>query len=122
MSKKIDNFEDAKIVLKNTSKSDFFKHRLRVNKLRGLFATVISAAAAATVGLVSGNPVLGMILFPLNEIVIAPVFFPYFLLKKSAKLSQDEEYLNSLGENKVIDIANRQIEASEEYEKNKKSR
>lgn len=122
MTEKVDNFEDAKIVIKNAPKSDFFKHRLKVTKLRGLFSTAISAVAAATVGLISGNPALGMILFPLNQLVLMPAFFPYIALKYSQKLAKNDDYLNSLDEKKVIDIANGHIEQSNEYEEKEKEK
>lgn len=122
MNEKVDNFEDAKIVIKNAPESNYFKHRLKVTKLRGLFSTAISAVAATTAGLISGNPALGMIIFPLSQMVLMPAFFPYIALKNSQKLAKNDDYLNSLDEKKVIDIANGHIEQSNEYEEKEKEK
>ena len=119
MMNKVDNFEDAKIVLKNAPESEFFKYRVRATKLRALFAAVIAAGAAAIVGIVTNNPILGIALFPLNEGVLLPSLFPYIALRKAKKLAQDENYLNTLDEQLVIDTANKHIEQANDYEERK---
>lgn len=119
MMNKVDNFEDAKIVIKNAPESEFFKHRVRMTKLRALFAGVVAAAGATIVGLVSNNPVLGMVVFPLNEMVLLPSIYPYLILKKAKKLSKDDNYLNTFSEQELIKMANDHIDDVNEYEENK---
>ena len=116
--KKIDDYVEAKRVIKEGVDGDLYKNRLKVSKLRALLVATLGVAAAAAIGYASGEPLVAIGVLPLSEGLVAPLIVPYFIHKSVRKKVKNGSYFDELSESKVIDIANNHLEEEEEYLKN----
>ena len=92
MLEKPTNYEEAKIILKKMPTDDMQQSKLKTAKLRSMFIVGLGAAAAATVGIVSQDPALGVIAFPNAMLLAAPFTLPYFLRKYTLNRIDNGEY------------------------------
>ena len=113
--KKIDDYVEAKRVIKEGVDGDLYKNRLKVSKLRALLVSTLGVAAAAAIGYASGEPLVSIGVLPLTEGLVAPLIVPYFIHKSVRKKVKDGSYFDQFSESKVIDIANNHLEEEEEY-------
>ena len=121
MMNRVDNFEDAKTVIKNAPDCEYFKFRIKVTRFKAILVGGIAAVLAAVIGIVSNNLIKGIIIFICNEIIVFPfAVLPYIILKKATKYARDDDYLNKkFDEQELIDIANEHIDQVNEYEMKK---
>ena len=115
--KKIDDYVEAKRVIKEGVDGDLYKNRLKASKLRALLVSTLGVAAAAAIGYASGEPLVSIGVLPLTEGLVAPLIVPYFIHKSVRKKVKDGSYFDQFSESKVIDIANNHLQELEEYNK-----
>lgn len=119
MLEKPTNYEEAKIILKKMPTDDMQQSKLKTAKLRSMFIVGLGAAAAATVGIVSQDPALGVIAFPNAMLLAAPFTLPYFLRKYTLNRIDNGEYFQDKTEDQIIDAAKDYVEQYNKFEERK---
>lgn len=114
--KKVDDYVEAKLVIIDGVDSKYYKNMLRVSRLRALFAATIGAAAAAAVGIISGDPILSVGAFPIAESLAMPLMVPYFINSSVRRKVLNGSYFDDKSEREIISIANEHINEVNQFE------
>lgn len=116
MLNKTNNYEEAKIILQNSINDDNFKNKIKIARLRALFATGIATVAATAVGITSGDYTLGIAAFPTIEGLLLPVLIPYILLSTTKRRIKHGSYFEDNSMGKIISTANKYVDEYNEFE------
>ena len=114
--KKPQTYEEAKIFMQEAIDNDHEKHKLKVAKLKAMFAAGIGISAAVTAGVITQDPTLSALSFAAAIMVTSPVTLQYFIRKRVSDKIHSGEYFNSRSEQEIITLANQYIDAYNDLE------
>lgn len=122
MKEKVDNYIEARYVIMDGVDSKFYKNRLKITRLRALFAATVAAAAAAAIGIFGNNPMLTIGALPVAECLVMPLIAPYIINSTVRRQVHNESYFNDKSAEEIINIANEHIREENEFEEKQQER
>ena len=114
--KKPQTYEEAKKFMQEAIDNDHEKHKLKVAKLKAMFAVGIGISAAVTAGGVTQDSTLSVLSIPAALMVTSPITLQYFIRKRVSDEIHSGEYFRSRSEQKIITLANQYIDAYNDLE------
>ncbi len=116
MLEKPRNYEEAKIVIKNSINDDLQKYNKSWNKKRSIVITSICAAVAVAIGAAKGVSV-GLASVPFLGVVSLSSLAPFIIRKNVDKEIQSGAYFKDKSEEDIIKIASAYVDQYNDFEK-----
>ncbi len=114
-----ENYEEAKIIIKNSVGSEVEKAYLKKQKLKAIFVTALSFGATAAIGIITKLPLNVLVTLPIAAAFSLHQFLPILFQKKVDKRIENGDYFKKKTEEQVIDIAKKVVNEANEFERNK---
>ena len=108
------NYEEAKIIIKNSVGGPVSEHTKKLNILRSTFITLLGIGAAVTLGIVKKDMAFTAASLPFFGAISATSFYPLFFKMKVDKSIKNETYFEGKSEEQIINIARAHVD---EYNK-----
>ena len=106
MINKATNYEEAKVIIKNSVNSDLHKKNLKTMKLRATFIAALGTSAAVAAGLLTQTPTLSFLIMPSVAILDSPFLLGVFAHKRAMKRIENGSYFQDKSQEEIIRIAN----------------
>ena len=116
MTEQVKNYEEAKVIIKNSINDDFSKSQHKAAKLRMLFGSVVSLGAIVGAGLATGSALVAGALVPVCGLINLPFIVTLLLQNKTKKEIQNGTYIERLSEEEAINIANKYSSEKEAFD------
>ena len=111
-----DDYEEAKVIIKNSIDDDFAKKVNKAAKLRAIFGSVAGIGAVVAAGLVTQNPVFTATMVPICGRASIPFLVPFFSQKSGKKKVESGEFFREHSKEDIINRANSYADQYNEFE------
>lgn len=119
MLKKPKNYEEAKLILKNSATDDYQKKILKVTRLRTIIMSALAAAGLTTLQISFNNPALTAVCVPAAILSLLPHMIPYFLQKKLIRELKSGRFFEDRTDDEIIKIAEDYTDSYNQFEDNR---
>ena len=114
------SYEEAKIILEGSVKSDYFQKQKRLSGLKNLFLTGCAIGAAIGVGVVKNDALLGALTLPNLILLESPLLLPYFLRVSTERKILNGTYFKEHTEEEIMIAAEDYVNRYNKYEEKNK--
>jgi hypothetical protein len=116
MIKHTDDYQEAKIIIKNSVNDEFNQKLNKAAKLRALFTSVVGVSAVVATGIVSQDPVITGAMVPVCGMISLPFMLPFFAQKATKKSVESGKYFDDKSQSDIINTANEYADQYNEWE------
>ena len=117
MLSKPKNYEEAKIILKNSVGDELRTHNKKVNLIRAGIINTLVVGALVALGVKFNDITVPLAGLPFLGAAGFASFIPIITTHKTDKTLADGSYFKDKSEQQVIDIASRYVDEYNEYER-----
>jgi hypothetical protein len=110
------NYEEAKIILKNTVGSELDKKSNKAMRNRAIFNTAASLSVAGIAGVITGSAITALCALPLTGLVLATSIIPIVLKHTINKKIENGKLFEEKSKKEIIDMANNYVTQVNDYE------
>ncbi len=108
--KKAETYEEAKIIIKNSTREEITQHNKRVFKLRTGLITLLGIAGAISAGIMTEDPSVTTGLLPIFGLISLNSIKTYLLYLRNLRKVDDETFYKDKSEEEVIRMANEYVD------------
>ena len=116
------NYEEAKVIIKNSANDDLEKHNRKKNLIRSGIIAGLSYGAAAAVGIITHNTSNFVAALPLASMVTLTSFFPMIYNRSIRKKIESGKIFEGRTEQDIVDAASSYVDQYNQFERTHKSR
>ena len=113
------NYEEAKVIIKNSVGDNYQKHFMRKAALRTAFVSLASFGAAVAVGLISKNQTAALYMLPGSALISLTTLVPFILQHRTNKRIESGKYFENKTEQEIMNIARTYVSDYNNYERSK---
>ncbi len=114
------NYEEAKMIIKNSVNDNVSKNFYKINYLRAGVVSGLVLGVAATLGIIWKSAMVGFSALPLGAVICFPTLLPIIHQKKVDRRIKNDTYFYGKSEETIMRIANNHVEEYNRLEQGRK--
>lgn len=111
------NYEEAKLIIKNSITDDYANHHFKMVKLRAAFITAVGVAAGIAVGAITKNPTWTWGILPNACLIGLSGLVPLLGRNVTKKLMSNDSYFNGKTNEEIMELATKYVTEYNEFER-----
>ncbi len=120
MLEKPKNYEEAKLIIKNSVGDKLTNRYMKLNVLRSSLITLLTIGAATALGVARKSAMVGLACIPFASVISFGAFLPVIYQKRTEKRIKDDSYFVGKSEETIMRVANQHVDEYNRLEQNKK--